>query len=198
MSRLFESIKVFDRKLYDIEYHNARMNKTRHELFNSHDEIDLVEVIKIPADLSHNLYKCRVIYTDGIINIVFHPYIMKPVTDLKVVYDDSILYKYKFEDREEFLKHLDNVEEREILIVKNRLITDTSYSNIVFSDNEKFITPATPLLKGTKREKLLNIGKIIEGEIRLTDLHKFKYAYLINAMIDLEDNVRVPINKILY
>ncbi len=198
MSRLLESIKVFDRKFYDIEYHNARMNKTRRDLFNSHDEIDLAEVIRIPADLSHNLYKCRVVYTDGIINTEFHPYIIKPITALKVVYDDFILYDYKYEDRKEFLKHLDDVGDSEILIVKNGLITDTSYSSIVFSDNEKFITPATPLLKGTKREKLLKKGKIFEEEVRLIDLHKFKYAYLINAMIDLEDDIRIPINKILF
>ncbi len=198
MYRLLESIKVFDRKLCNIEYHNARMNKTRCELFHSLDEIDLTDVIKIPADLSHHLFKCRVIYSNRIHDVEFHSYIMKPITSLKVVYDDSISYEYKFEDRREFLKHLGDEEKGEILIVKKGLITDTNYSNVVFSDNEKFITPLTPLLKGTKREKLLETGRIFEEEIRLSDLHRFKYAYLINAMIDLEDNIRVPIEGILY
>jgi 4-amino-4-deoxychorismate lyase len=198
MCRLIESIKVFDRKLCNIEYHNVRMNKARRELFHLEDEIDLSDVIKIPADLSRHLFKCRVIYSNKIHNVEFHPYTMRPITSLKVVYDDSISYQYKLEDRREFLKHLDNNGTGEILIVKNGLITDTNYSNVVFSDDEEFVTPSTPLLKGTKREKLLQNGKIFEEEIRLTDLHMFKYVYLINAMIDLEDNIRIPIKEVLY
>jgi 4-amino-4-deoxychorismate lyase len=174
------------------------MNRTRRELFHSSDEINLSNIIKIPDALSSALYKCRVIYTNTIHDIEFHAYRIKPVNALKVVYDDSIEYEYKFEDRRDLLKHIDKEGTAEILIVKNGLITDTSYANIVLSDEIKFITPSRPLLKGTKREKLLGEGGIIEHEIKLSDLNTFKYAYLINAMIDLEDKIRIPIKDILF
>ena len=102
-----------------------------------------------------------------------------------MVYDDTLIYDYKLEDRRDIQKHLCKTDNGEILIVKNGFITDTSYSNVVFSDFTNLFTPATPLLKGTKRAKLLEIGRIREEEIRLIDLQKFKCVYLINALIDL-------------
>lgn len=183
--------------MWDIEYHNARMNKSRRELFNSDDVLDLSDVIKIPHELSNNLFKCRVTYSERIHDIEFHPYTIRPITKLNVVYDDVLTYDYKLEDRREIQKHLCKADGSEILIVKNGFITDTSYSNVVFSDFINLYTPATPLLRGTKRAKLLELGRIREGEIRLTDLQKFKYVYLINALIDLEDNVRIPVGNIV-
>ncbi len=109
---------------------------------------------------------------------------------MKVVGCDSIEYNYKYENREclnELLELKQNCDD--ILIVKNKKITDTSFSNIVFFDGKKWITPSTPLLKGTKREKLLSDGKIVQNEIKLNDLKYFQKAALINSMLDLEDNV---------
>ncbi len=197
MFRLFESIKVFDRKLWNIEYHNARMNKSRRDLFKSEDILDLSDQIRIPRELSNNLFKCRVTYSERIHDIEFHPYTIRPITKLNVVYDDTLIYDYKLEDRRDIQKHLCKTDNGEILIVKNGFITDTSYSNVVFSDFTNLFTPATPLLKGTKRAKLLEIGRIREEEIRLIDLQKFKCVYLINALIDLDDNVRIPIGNIV-
>lgn len=196
MFRLVESIKVFDRKLWNIEYHNKRLNKSRRELFKSEDLIDLSDHIRIPRGLSGNLFKCRVIYSEKIQEIEFHSYTIQPITKLNVVYDDELNYDYKLEDRGEIQKHLCKVDAGEILIVKNGFVTDTSYSNVVFSDFTNLYTPSTPLLKGTKRAKLLEIGRIREEEIRVTDLQKFKFVYLINALIDLDDNVRIPIGNI--
>jgi 4-amino-4-deoxychorismate lyase len=197
MFRLFESIKVFDRKLWNIEYHNARMNKSRYELFRCEDIIDLSDMIRIPNELSNHLFKCRVTYSEKIHDVEFHPYTIKPITKLNVVYDDALFYEYKSEDRREIQKHLCRTDAGDILIVKNGLITDTSFSNVVFSDFTNLFTPATPLLRGTKRAKLLEIGKIREEDIRLADLRNFKCIYLINALIDLDDNVRIPIEKIV-
>lgn len=197
MFRLFESIKVFDRKLWNIDYHNARMNKSRRDLFKSEDILDLSDLIRIPRELSNNLFKCRVTYSERIHDIEFHPYTIRPITKLNVVYDDTLIYDYKLEDRRDIQKHLCKTDNGEILIVKNGFITDTSYSNVVFSDFTNLFTPATPLLKGTKRAKLLEIGRIREEEIRLTDLRKYKCVYLINALIDLDDNVHIPIENIV-
>ncbi len=74
MSRLIESIKVYNKKLYSIEYHNVRMNNSRAELFNLKDKIDLLKVILLPNDLSNELYKCRVIYSEKIISVDFQKY----------------------------------------------------------------------------------------------------------------------------
>jgi len=173
------------------------MNRAISEFFPSAPKVHLPEIIKIPDDLPDDLFKCRIIYSDKIQSVDFQPYVIKPVNRLKIVYDDTIAYDHKYLERSSIKRHLENVEGDEILIVKSGLITDTSYSNVVFGNSNCFVTPSTPLLKGTKREKLLNEGSITEREIRLKDLHEFSYVYLINAMIDLEDNLRVPVENII-
>jgi len=197
MYRLIESIKVFEKKLFNIEYHNKRMNNSRRILFNCNDEIDLLTMIKIPDYLNNGLYKCRLIYSKEIESIEFIPYVKKVINKIKVVENDFINYEHKFEDRSELNKMLSESNADEIIIIKNNFVTDASYANLIFSDGVIFITPSTPLLKGTKREKLLNEGIVREEEINKSDIKKFKYVYLINSMLNLEEENKILIEKIL-
>jgi len=72
----------------------------------------------------------------------------------------------------------------DVLIVKQGYITDTSYSNIVFWDGEKWITPETFLLPGTQRSRLIQEGLIFPAEVKPADIKYFSHAKLINAMLD--------------
>jgi len=197
MCRLIESIKVFDKKLFNIEYHNKRMNNSRRILFNCNDEIDLSTIIKIPENLDNRLYKCRLIYSKEIESIEFVPYVKKNINTIKIVENNFIDYTHKFENRDELNKMLLESNADEIIIIKNNFITDASFANIVFSDGIIFVTPSTPLLKGTKREKLLNEGIIREEELRKNDITKFKFFYLINSMLEIDDENKISIEKIL-
>lgn len=197
MSRLFESIKVYNKRLYNIEYHNVRMNNSRAELFNAKEQIDLSKIISVPDDFSNELYKCRVIYSEEIISVDFQRYKKKKVDCLQLVRDDDITYTHKYEDRTEIEKHLSVTKADEILIIKNGFVTDTSFSNVVFFDGTKYFTPPSPLLKGTKRAKLIADGTIQEEEIRLNDIQKFKFVHLVNALLDLKEENRIPIEKII-
>lgn len=188
MCLLLETIKIEKGLLCNLFFHNLRINSSRKELFGCNDFIKLENIVKIPSELNSGLYKCRVIYSNTIKKIGFLPYHKRKIKSLKVVVCDSIEYNYKYENREclnKLLKLKKNCDD--ILIVKNKKITDTSFSNIVFSDGKKWITPSTPLLKGTKREKLLSEKKIVSDEIKINDLKHFKKAALINSMLDLSD-----------
>lgn len=197
MCLLFETIKVENKKICNVDYHNARMNYSRRELFNSRNEIDLNEVIIIPQSFTDGIYKCRIIYSKNIHSIEFLPYVYRKIQCLQIIIDDEISYSYKFQDRIKLTNHLSKVTSDEILIVKNGLITDTSYSNVVFKDERRFITPSKPLLRGTKRAQLINESIISEEEIHLDDLSKFKFVYLINAMLELDEANGIPIDKII-
>lgn len=197
MYRLLESIKVFNKELFNIEYHNARINVSRAELFKAESKINLNKIISIPKDLSNELYKCRVIYSEEIISVNFQKYKKRKIDCLQVVYDNEINYSYKFEDRTVFEAHLSKTKAGEILIVQNGAVTDTSFSNVVFSDGTKYFTPSSPLLKGTKRAKLIIDGIIQEEEIRLNDIQKFKFVYLVNALLDLNKGNKIPIERII-
>lgn len=199
MSLLFETIRLQDGVLQNIEYHNLRLNHTRKSLYKSSDEIDLEQVVKIPATLKTGLYKCRVVYSKEVKNTEFVAYLPHVVKSLRLIEDDQISYNYKYTNRGS-LNTLLTKRERfdEILIVKKGFITDTSYSNIIFFDGTQWYTPSTPLLPGTMRSFLLEKKLITERPIKVIDLKSFQKARLINAMNPFETGKDIKIEKIGY
>ncbi len=197
MSPLFETIKVKDRKFFNLDFHNARMNAARKELFGCNDVLDLKHDLYIPKSVGTAVHKCKVIYNKDVISIHFQPYYFKKIQSLKVVHADDIDYRFKSTDRN-YLNQLYSQKENcdDVLIVKNDLITDTSYANIIFFDGKKWVTPKSPLLKGTKRAKLLKERKVEEQKITIQMLSKFKEAKVINAMINIENMKSIPIQNI--
>ena len=70
----------------------------------------------------------------------------------------------------------------------SRIITDTTFTNIVCEDSSgALLTHATPLLHGTMRQHLLVSGLLREADIRPEDLPRFPRIHLINAMNGLGD-----------
>ena len=196
MSLLFETIKFQNGKLHNLDLHNARLNKSRSEIFGCKDTINLAKSIHLPETYDNGVYKCKVIYARKIEHVEFLTYTIKPVATLRMVEHDDIEYNHKYVNRKCFDNLLDNADADDILIVKRGFITDSSYANIVFYDGRKWITPSTPLLRGTKREKLLKEKLISEQPIKKDDLHLFSRAILINAMIDMEDSPVIKIRNI--
>ncbi len=197
MCRLLETIKIKNNKIYNIAYHNNRMNNTRKELFSCSNFIDLLEYIEIPKKYSNDTVKCRVVYNKNIIKVEYFKYKKRIINTLKLIYSDTIDYKYKYENRTE-INNLLKLKKGcdDILIIKNNKITDTSFTNIAFYNGLKWITPSKPLLKGTKRQKLINENKIIEAELFLNDLTKFQNAILFNSLLDFEDEMFIEIHNI--
>lgn len=199
MFPLFESIKVSNKRLFNISYHNQRFNQARTMLFGLNDWIDLLDIIIFPENLGNGLYKCKVPYGKNIGNIEFTPYHKPLIRSLMIVEADDIEYGHKFTDRSAidflFQKKGDC---DDILIVKKGLITDTSYCNILFFDGNNWLTPSHPLLPGTKRARLIKEGIIKPATIKQNDLKHYNYAALINAMLDLDPTVVIPIENICF
>jgi 4-amino-4-deoxychorismate lyase len=196
MSQLFETIRVVDKTLFNLDYHNARLNRSRRELFGCVDLITLGEVIHIPPDLGRGVHKCRVVYAQGIEKIEFVPYQRKEIGSLTLVECDTIEYAHKFVDRTCIDSLFKDVRTDDILIVKHGQITDASIANVVFHDGTRWITPSAPLLFGTARARLLESSTIVADEIKRSDMRCFKKVALINAMIGFEDTVSLTMSKI--
>ena len=189
LKALFEVIKVQNRKLRNIEYHNDRLNHSLYKVFGIKKPIYLEQIINIPKELNNQIYKCRVIYSGKIEMIEFEPYSPKIIKSLKIVVCNDIDYNHKYFDR----SRINELYEQrgdcdDILIIKNGFVTDTSYANIIFWNGKSWITPTYPLLPGTKRKKLMEEKEIIEKEIKVGDLQSFEKARIINAMIELEES----------
>ena len=146
-----------------------------------------------PKD-SMSLFKARVVYgTHGVELVEYAPYSMRQISTLKIVHDDTISYSYKCTDRS-VLNALtaQKADCDEIIIVKNNLITDTSFTNLAIFDGNSWLTPKHPLLHGTRRALLLDNGLIKEADITVDDLMKAKRIRLFNAMIDFGEREIEP------
>jgi len=199
MSLLVETIRIADGVPANLTFHNDRMMRSRSDLFGLTARIDLAEILSVPEDANKGIFKCRVEYDEEIRKIEFLPYTLKQVSSLKLVDGGGISYGYKFTDR----KMIADLMERrgecdDILIIKNGMVTDTSYSNVVLSDHKgNWITPSAFLLPGTKRAFLLKSGMIREARVSVNDLKNFTQIRLINAMIGIDDTEGISIEKVL-
>jgi len=197
MSRLLESIRCENGKLQNLRFHQARMDVSFEVLFSEVNRIRLGD-IRVPGNCSEGLYKCRVTYAETLETVDFEPYQLPEINSLQLVTDDRIDYSLKYANRSDLARLLEKKGDcDEILIVRNGLVTDTSYSNILFFDGENWFTPASPLLRGTRRQQLLCEGKITPADIRVADFPRFEHTRLINAMIRFEDAVDIGINCLM-
>jgi 4-amino-4-deoxychorismate lyase len=200
MCQLFETIKVKDNQLQNPEYHDERVCQSRLALFGARDKWNLSRLIQVPQLDMHQIYRCRFIYAREVEGIEFIPYIPRTLERLYLIKTPEMQYSFKYTDRSKLdgLKHnLANKPGADILIVINNNITDTSFSNIIFFDGREWLTPDTPLLKGTKRARYLKEGMIKEVRISVDDLSSFKKARLINAMLDFDTGYDIDIRNII-
>lgn len=197
MSRLIESIKVDNGRFLRVHYHQARVDRSLIDLFQLKGAINLSTEIARHSHPKTGLFKCRIVYEKQLESIEFLPYEPRKVESLKVVHDQSIEYAYKYEDR----TNLDSLFKQrqfcdDVLIVKNGMVTDASYSNVIFFDGYKWITPNTPLLKGTMRQFLLDTAEIKEQPVAIQDISSFKRFRLINSMLGF-DGPEIEVSKIV-
>ena len=187
MLRLLETIKVENGIIHHLPYHEQRIHCTQRDLFGKATITRLADQIAVPEQAQKGLYKCRIIYQHTIEQVEFIPYQHRSIRTLRRVYCNTIDYRHKYEDR----RSLNELFARrgdcdDILIIKNGLVTDTSYANIAFFDGQRWVTPAEPLLRGTQRQYLLDRGMIEQEIIREADLSDFQQFRLINALLGAE------------
>lgn len=184
-----ETIRIDNNVVQNISYHTHRMSKNTTIALPSLERLNPHKRGRV---------KCRIVYNPAeIISIEFMPYTLPTIGSLMIVENSEISYERKYLDRgalnELYLKrdHCDD-----ILICKNGLITDSYFCNVIFKKDDKLYTPNSPLLAGTKRQKLIDKKIITECRISCDDIYKYDAVYLVNAMIDLSDNLSIPIAKI--
>ena len=199
MSQYIETIKLLNGVLENLSYHQARFEHTRRETLRLKNHPLLEQIIQVPGGLDRGLFKCRVIYGREVELIEFEPREKRVVSTLKLVVSETVSYGYKYADRSE----LDNLYQLrgscdDILIVKNRCITDSYYANVALWDGSHWHTPDTPLLPGTMRASLLAAGSLKEGHIKVEDLEHYEKIRLINAMNDIHEAADIPIDRILH
>ncbi len=197
MSLLIETIKCCDGKLYNLKYHEIRLNNSRKDFLGFENPIRLAEQIQIPGFAKKGLFRCRVLYAEKIEKIEFLVHKFRRIESLKLVEDNEVEYSYKYANRQK-LNELFKQREKcdDILILKNGCLTDSYTANPVFFDGKVWWTPNTPLLPGTQRARMIDEAKISVCRITPEDLKHFQKTGLINAMHDLETMPVIPVKNI--
>lgn len=187
MYQFFESIKIFDGKIQQLEYHQERVNVTFKVFYPDFEPIKLAEVIHSFPN-HQKVYKCRFSYNATFYNVEFIEYKINIHEQFKLIDADKLSYNFKYVNRDFFIQKKAEYPDHELIFIQNHQLTDTTYSNLVFFANNQWYTPKSSLLKGTMRESLLDQKKIETLEITKENVFQFKSFKLINAMLDLENS----------
>jgi 4-amino-4-deoxychorismate lyase len=188
MLQLIETVCWENGEFQRLALHEERMHRSMHHFFGLTGHPHLSDVLKIPVSIMDQKVKCRITYSDKLEKVEYDPYVLRTVRSLKLLQDDSVDYSFKLINRDALNRLFElRGDSDDILIVRNGLITDSSYANVVFLKEGVWFTPESPLLQGTKREYYLRNGQIRTMPIHPDDLTQFEEARLINAMLSIED-----------
>ncbi|CAK7034277.1 MAG: hypothetical protein PARBA_03981 [Parabacteroides sp.] len=194
MSRYIETIRIEGGRIYNLPYHNRRMNETRRNIFQASDKLDLSDYIHPEAYQDRT--KCRVVYEQEIVEVEYAPYAIRPVSSLHIVEDNTFCYQYKSTDRDALNRlFASRGVADDVFIVQDGLLTDTSICNIALWNGERWLTPSCPLLQGTKRASLMDEGVLFPSEIKVDDLKLYSRIRLFNAMIEFGE-IEFPVGNI--
>ena len=183
MYRFIETICINDGVIENLSVHNERMNNTiRVHYDSSVMPVSLGDFIT--AEGCKGRTRCRVEYTSAVEKVEYFPYSIREVKSLQLVNDDTAEYSFKYADRSVLDRNFalrGNADD--VVIVRSGMLTDTSIANIALYKEGKWYTPKYPLLKGTRRARLLAEGIIEEDIVMANSLHKYEKIRLFNAMI---------------
>jgi 4-amino-4-deoxychorismate lyase len=189
MCQYLETISILNGEPLHLPYHIRRVAENC--------SIDLQYYINTLQFPKTELQKLSIVYdSKNILNSTIAPYSIRNIFTFKLIHNNKIDYSKKFANRSELEAMVAQKGScDEILIVKNGVITDTSFSNIVFKKGSHWITPKKPLLQGTCRARLIENGIIETGDLEISDLKQYSHFMLINAMLDFDEQRAYPIGK---
>jgi 4-amino-4-deoxychorismate lyase len=194
-----ESIKCLHGRPQLLPLHQARLDRTRREVLGLESPLPLEKLLAVPSHAQVGLWKCRVVYAEKVEAVEYEPYAPKPVRELVLVQADGLDYAYKYADRsglQQLASATGGDPLVDILMIKNGLLTDASYANVLLYDGCRWVTPAQPLLAGTKRAYYLQKGLVILADLAPDDLRRFKKVALVNALRDLDSRYLIGVGNI--
>lgn len=195
MYQFVESICCQGGKAQLLSYHQDRVNRTFEAYYVGHRPIQLSDILK-DQPIDSGLVKCRVEYSATEVLVTSAPYSTPNIKSLQLVESQDISYAHKALNRTSLDQlYADKSESDDIIIFKNGMLTDSYFANLAFFDGQHWFTPGQPLLRGVKRQHLIDQGILLPRDISVEHLGDFNKVSLINAMLDLGD-VEMDINQV--
>jgi len=192
-----ESIALFPEGAPLLPYHQKRFESTQIETWGQIVHPTLLSLL--PICPGEGLYKARFLYNEKSFAWDVRPYHRRALKILRLVHTEHADYHLKYLNKSLFEKLKKGCGPKEdILIVVKGRVTDTSFSNVAFFDGQKWLTPAFPLLKGTRRAELLDKKIIFEQDIAIDNIKYFSKIALFNALVNWDLRIEFPVSHIVY
>lgn len=182
-----------------VEEHQKRFARSYHAHYGQVPPFGLLDGFQLPEDLDHSKkYKLKVCYGATDCNFEVTLYENELPKTLQLVTADYLDYAHKWTDRQglDALYH-QRGKAGDVLLVKNGLLTDSSYANLLLTDGLQVVTPTQPLLKGCCRARLVALGHVSLRDVTVQDLPKYQNFQLVNAMNDFDEHRWLPISQIM-
>lgn len=184
MSQFIETIRLENGVLHSLNYHQERVNKTFLQFFRTLSSFSLEKVISKNKLPQQGLFKLRIVYDALQQSIEFAEYTRAKFNSYKLVeIDNNFRYSFKSTDRKLFDKISQETDKNILpILIQNKNVSDSVFSNLIFEKNGKLYSPNTPLLFGTMLSQTLLQHKINMITIKEDEIKNFDYIYPINAM----------------
>ncbi len=152
----------------------------------------------VPHTLRTGIVRCRIVYGHTLREITFTPYRRRRLERLIAVDAGVMDYAFKYADRSPLARpQIPLTEADELLFVRGGYVTDTSYTNLILRRGDELVTPDTFLLDGTCRSRLLRTAQVRTAQVRLSDLPAYDELLLVNAMMPLDEALRLPVTSVV-
>lgn len=189
---LIETFEVIHGLPQRINLHHDRMCRSglRHGFMppSLQEVLSAINDCIVLNDLTdHPSVRCTIEYRTAITACRAIPYTVRDIHSLLLIeLPDHIDYADKWSDRTCFAPLSALCEEgQEPLLIRDGLLTDTTYSNVVIEMNGEYLTPSRPLLFGTRRQYYLDQGLIRTADLSIQDCLSADRIHLVNAMMPL-------------
>ena len=197
---VLETLALIDGIIQNPYFHQQRIAKVQEELYGNHPNLDKIDISKevehgFNSWIIHNpppkpwresitpKIKVRVLYGAHLGPIEFQWYHRPDYTNALILSVPPVDYHIKWANRTWFNQVSKSVpKESYPLCCIVGLLTDGLSSNLVIYKNDTYLTPRTPLLKGTMREWLLSSKTLVEADLTPEDLYQAQEVMLINAL----------------
>lgn len=196
MYQFVETICLENGRIRNAERHNERLNRTRDAF--GWEKINLSLLLSAQSFPDTGKYKIRVVYNEEIRLIEYIPYKTPCLSRIGIIERDDINYRFKSTNRDCFKTLFETYPGfDDFIIVKQGLITDSTFCNLAFLNGNQWYTPETPLLEGVQRSALLESGIIKKRNIQIADLDSYSHISFFNALNEHGSHI-LPVSKCIY
>lgn len=194
---LLESIRLADGECPLLDYHQERVDRSRKLLYPKTPQLKLKQLLETTDLPERGVHKIRIRYGQDVEEVSIKPYEVLIPKKIRLIDAHGLCYAKKYTNRAGIIACFERRGDcDDVLMIQHGFVTDTSYANVVFFDGDKWFTPSAPLLRGTRRAKLLREGIIKSAIIREKDISLFKSVRLINGMLPWSEAPVLPIGEL--